>query len=506
MAKLEELQELVQVVNRNKVKNIHVLGNPNPNSNLTILDKFYYALCQDKFENDKEYCQFLYGKLDSHKAYYKLKDRLFERSINSLFFIDNSKSSYAIANAFYECSRNLLAIQFLLTKGARKTAINLAEKIIKKSLEYTFTNISLELAKSLRLHYGSIMINKTKFDFYDNLISKLLKTYKAELKADKYYQKIQFNYIASNSLKLELLPKFKKFREKINKINKKHSSYKIMTLSYLINLFYHEIRNDWIEVSKLCNEIIDYLDANPKFSTLLLKSGAYARKVEASIFLSQFEVGEEYAIKANSWVPKNTVIWFSIQNLHFILLMHAQAYNKARDLYVRNINDKELLKFNRNIELLKIHEAFINYLLRIGKIEETPGKSTLKSFRVGKFLNEVPIFSKDKQGSNITILILQILFLLEDKKYDIIIDRAESLKSYSHRYLKEDETYRSNCFIKMLLCLPATGFDKEKVVKKAQKYVNLLLAVPLSQARQSPEVEIMPYEVLWEFILESLER
>lgn len=504
MAKLEELKELVQVVNRNKVKNIQIIGNPG--SHLTILDQFYEALCDDKFENDEGYCQFLYGQKSQTTAYYKLKDRLFDRTINSLFFIDNSKDLYPISTAFYECHRNVIAVQLLFSKAARKAGASLAEKTIKKSLQYTFTNISLELAKLLRMYYGSLIIDRAKFKYYDKLINKLFKHYKAEIRAQKYLEKIQSHYIESNALKINLLPKFHKYYKKVNKIRIKYTTYKTLVSSFLVSLFYYEIQNDWNKLSELCDEIIQYLDENPKFLNLLLITSVYARKVETSIFLRRFKSGEEYAIAASEQVPKTNLIWFRIQNLHFILLIHSGQFEKAKRLYEQNVGDKSIFSFQPNLEILKIHEAFIHYLLRIGKIQQGPEDKALKPFRLGKFLNEVPIYSKDKRGSNITILILQILFLLEDKKYDAIIDRAESLKSYSHRYLKEDETYRSNCFIKMLLTLPAVGFQKEKVVKNAQKYVDLLEAVPIDKAQQSPEVEVIPYEMLWKFVLESLDR
>jgi hypothetical protein len=153
-------------------------------------------------------------------------------------------------------------------------------------------------------------------------------------------------------------------------------------------------------------------------------------------------------------------------------------------------------------DIWKINEAFINYLSLTGKL----ASSNKKSFRLGKFLNEVPIYSKDKRGSNITILILQVLFLLEDRKYDTLIDRTDALKIYTQRYLKGDGTYRSNCFINMLLCLPACSFQRERVEEKARKYLDKLHAMPIEKARQSAELEVMPYEMLWEFVLESLDR
>lgn len=64
-----------------------------------------------------------------------------------------------------------------------------------------------------------------------------------------------------------------------------------------------------------------------------------------------------------------------------------------------------------------------------------------------RFLNDVPIFSKDKRGMNIPILIFHILYLILTKRYNDVIDRIVRIEKYTTRYLKKDDNYRSNCFI-----------------------------------------------------------
>ena len=91
-----------------------------------------------------------------------------------------------------------------------------------------------------------------------------------------------------------------------------------------------------------------------------------------------------------------------------------------------------------------------------------------------------------------------------EKDYDSIIDKMDALSSYAHRHLRRDESYRSNCFIKMLLQLDKGHFNRIAVQRKAEPYYQKLLAVPLSKAKQDFELEIIPYETLWEFALESL--
>ncbi len=87
-----------------------------------------------------------------------------------------------------------------------------------------------------------------------------------------------------------------------------------------------------------------------------------------------------------------------------------------------------------------------------------------------------------------------------------VIDRVESLNLYCYRYLRKDDTYRSNCFIKMLLQLPKANFHREAVVRKTEKLYNKLIENPSNLSMQASEIEIMPYEMLWEYVLDSLDN
>ena len=125
-----------------------------------------------------------------------------------------------------------------------------------------------------------------------------------------------------------------------------------------------------------------------------------------------------------------------------------------------------------------INEAFIHYFISIGKINlnDFPEEATIKKFRLAKFLNELPTFSKDKRGNNIPILIVQLMYMLNRSQYGAVIDRVDALNMYCSRYLKKDETFRSNCFIKMLLELPAANFHQQAVLRKVEKQKKVALS------------------------------
>ena len=145
------------------------------------------------------------------------------------------------------------------------------------------------------------------------------------------------------------------------------------------------------------------------------------------------------------------------------------------------------------------------YLSKIGKIESEEARAQAARFKVGKFMNEFSLFNKDKRGMNIAILIIQILYTIAERDYEQSIERIDAMEKYCSRWLKEKDTFRSNTVIRMLLQMPVAHFHKEGVARKTAKLVKSLHSVPLEVARQTHEIEIVPYEDLWEMTMESLE-
>lgn len=501
MARLEVLKELAKGVNRNKIKNIDIIETKNESN--TIIQKFYKSLVNDKFHTDEEFANLFYQKAEDRKAYYKLKDRLFERLINTVFFIDtNINSKFPLEKEYYKIHRNAVIIKIMLGKIMRVAAIHLAEKTFKKAIFYGITDVSIEMARHLKVNYGSLMPNEKKYVYYSKVVKSQLKVYKSEIKIEDYLHSFYLKHQGLTTLKLEDKEHFKRHKAYILKTIKKKTSYKILIYGSLYVLYYYQLTGKWKKLLDTCNKTLARLDRFPQLKSKTLIITIYVQKLISLFILRDFLSFKICLVECEEYLELMND-WYFLQDLKFKAKLHQKEFQKAEQIFNQFLS-KEGLKFYERIweEKWKINEAFIHYLHRIGKLE----LGEVKTFRLGKFLNEVPNYSKDKKGSNVTILILQILFLLEDGKYDALIDRAEALKIYTHRYLKDDGTYRSNCFIKMLLCLPAASFDRDQVERKAKKYLEKLQAMPIEKAKQSVELEVMPYEMLWEFVMESLDR
>ena len=425
---MDDLKALVDVVSKNKIKNIEIIGNLDSNPRSKI-HQLYQGIAKGKFLNEESAASYFFEAESNRKSYFnRLKRKLKNRLINTLFFIDVNKDSFTeFQKAYYTCYKNSTAVKVLIGRNARLPAIELAEKTVKKALHFEFTEIVVELSRELRMHYSNIVGNKKKARYYNLLVNDYSEKLVAELKAEEYYNDIIINFVSSSATRPELADLAKKYSSKLREITKKLSSYRLNLTAFIVFSLRYEIINDYAGTAQICEEALQYYETKNHLASKTVRFTFLFKLLSCFIQLKKYEEGEEIAKKAIKLTPEGNGNWFRIMDNFMILLFHSNQLQKAYFIYQKTINHPNFRIQYKNIsEHWKIHEAFIYYFILTGKI--TPEKnSELKKFRISKFLNDVPTYSKDKRGTNTSILILQILFLLQQEKYSKIIDRMEAI-------------------------------------------------------------------------------
>ena len=115
----------------------------------------------------------------------------------------------------------------------------------------------------------------------------------------------------------------------------------------------------------------------------------------------------------------------------------------------------------------------------------------------------LPEYSRDKSGQNVAILVLQLLHYLRQQNLDEALVRLERLRKYQQRHLLDDNPKRSRLFLRLLRGLADTGFDSAKARKRGLATQETLTNTP-PPGDAFAEVEIIPYEHLWELVLHQL--
>lgn len=497
---MDHLIELAQFLSKNKFKHLEVFAQ---NSRLLT---FYEKLRDGSFKTEAQARDFFFpGDKNAKAYYYRLAQQLEERLFNLLFLVDfNQTAANQIQKEVLICQRNYAAFSSLIARFMRKPAIKIAEETIKISLNIELTDVTLPLARYLAIHYGTLDVNKKKYQYYTQLVEQMQPLLNAEILAEKYYTKIQTHYGLNRSSDLTFAKTIAIYTQELRELTQKFSSYRLNMYSH--HLFISEQHHlvNYEKMVEACLDALTFFEKQTQRDSRSIIIAFTHRLVNSLHMLHRHSEAIEKIQKIIPLAPSNNVNWFSNYEMLVYIYLHAQQYESALQVLLEVKNNPDFSKQSSPLlERWRICEAVVYYLIRTGKVRQPEGVDF--KFRTKKFINEFSKSIHDKSGNNIVLITIMILFLLLDKDYSSIIDKIDALKAYTHRHLRRDETYRTNCFIKMIMQLDKGDFHPIAVQRKAEPYYQKLLAVPLHKAKQDFDLEIIPYETLWAFMLESLE-
>jgi hypothetical protein len=494
---MEFLKELVAVVTRNKVKKIEVIGNPNEKD--TKLNKFYKALQEEKVSNDEEAFKLLYEGEGDKNAYYKLKHLLRERLINTLFFIDIKTNKFSnIQETYFQCSKGVMAVEILNMQYAAKIAIPIAEKLLKTTLEYDFTQLSIMLCSKIGVYYAQSEGDRKKFTYYNDLLGDLNELSMKEVLAERRHRDIVSYYVRNKATKKFIGPLAAQYDLEVSELKTRLSSPKLVHMAFMLKIDKHMCENDYKSVIPVCDEALNKLYEFPILNILAILEITF-QKIASCTHLKRYEEAKADIEKCLAIQEEGRPNWFKTHELHMTLCLHTRRYEEAWTLYQSTTQHPGFAKIPAHWkETWKIFEVWLYVLRRAGQIKSAgalPGQ-----FRWSKFINELPASTKDKRGMNVTVLIAQIVMAMMDKNPDLVRDQIEALSKYCDRYLNRDNNFRSNCFFRMVVEMEKQGFRKRETIKATKKRLADMSSSPIDITDQSHDVEILPLEDIWGFI------
>lgn len=469
------------------------------------LEQLCEVIATGEATTDESAAMLLYGSKTAGSKYLNLRERLKERLISAIFLLEFKNPGHsARQKAFYECSRKWAAVMVLLTRNAKLIGIDMLESLLKQAQYFEFTELTMNILSMLRLHYGTIQGDQNKYDQYRSAYRYHQKVWMLENEAEEMYTHLVSHFVNSKASNAEIADKAQDYFEQIAPAMAESDSFRLHLCGRLIQTTIYSSRNDYPTTAQVCEEAIAFF-RKKEFDSNLPLQAFYYQLVVCYIQLREFERGQAIIQDFGSLFDESSFNWLKLQESYFLLSTHTRHYDEALRISEYIAPSLRSTSHPAQIqEMWKIYEAYAQYLVQVGKISpQNTGENTSK-FKRAKFLNDIPTFSKDKRGMNIPILVIQILFSLTDKNYHQAIDRIEAIEKYCSRYLTQGDTFRSSCFIKLLLQIPAAAFHREAVLRKSESLLKQLRSVPLEIAYQTHEIEIIPYEDLWEMAIEAL--
>lgn len=498
---MQALKEIIFLLNQSNIHPFEHLKGGTVKGGASKLLALYDGISDSKFGTDAEAEKSIYNGVAGGSAYRKLKSDLRDHLFDAVINLNTDQADFSdYQKAYYLCHRQWVVVRILTGMNANTAAMSLAAKLMRQADRFDFTFLCMDIASYLRIQYGLRESNDHKFREANDQFLKYKKVYEAECHAEELYTQLIVRYVNNRSAQQEVHTLSLAYYEEVKVYMAQFHSYKLQMYGYLIGLLTYTSVSDYASAKNFCMQAIQFFNDCPYEARTPLQIFHYQNLI-CNIQLKQFEAGEVSAIKCLQYMKEGTFNWFKYQELFLHLSLHSKEYGKAEKTlrYILKHPRFEFLPDNTK-ELWTIYQSYIFYLSAMGKVESTLSAK----FNLARFERRTPIFSKDKGGLNVAIIIIRLLILLKQRSYRQILDELDAVNQYCYRHLRGENTKRSYYFIKMLLVIPFAQFDADAVASKVVGFQQKLSKIPFQVANQTHEIEIIPYEDLWEMMMEGL--
>ena len=496
---MDVIKDLVWVLEGIRPSRIDIIGQDNSKSNY---NQVYHLVKSGKLKSDEEAAEWLFQSHPGDQRYRTFKSTFKDKLSNLLFFVDEKRSDLTdLQKAAISCRKKWMAISILSARNAGNSACTLAVQLLRDTTSFEFTEISLDLIALLK--YQAVLQGDQKaFQKYQTSLHELQAVRNAELQMRDLYEQIAIQVSQSLAYHPEYLDLTNSVLKESTPILEQFDTYQIHLFGRLIEIEHYWLARDFDKLLQTCDKALAFFNLKP-YDTNGAQSIFLHQKLICHIHKKELEAGKAAFNNSLLLLKDGSLNWFVAQELGILLHFHLHAYQDAWTIYSNGTAHKrfKMLPDTRQ-ESWRLFEAYFYFLSLVGQFDD-PDK--VHHFKLARFINQMPGYSKDKQGANVAILIVQILILTAKQQYNEVIDRIEAIQMYHYRHLhSKDVNYRTSLFLKMLLLLPKESFHPAAVSRKGEVLFKKLKAAGATFAKQPYLTEVIPFEEMWEYIINSL--
>lgn len=500
---MEELREIAGVITSDRLRVRKTVLDEKSDS---LLRRLYEGIVSGSYVDDNEAAKNLYGTDQSDPRYKTLKARLKDRMLTTVRLLDSPQSTVSTyREAINRTRQDLNVINILLMIGARVPAMRLLRQVLNIAEKFCVTDVEVQSYKLLR-EDAALRGHFKQYDLMNSHLQQATERLRLERRAEEIDDRLVMEFINSRAHKPQLRDQAGAYIAEIEDLRTICDTPTINLLYFRIKTTAHQARFEYQETLQTCAEAERYYSNHPEFSSKNTLAGIAIARMGCCLQLRDYEAGKRSAQQCIEMFPDGNTNWFSAHTSYFIIAVHSGDYFLAIEIFQRITEHPRFSMAMRGgrAEIWKIFEGYLNFIVQCGwtDLPETETEGLSKRFRLNKFLNEFTLVSQDKQGMNVAVQILQVIWLLETESYMELINLQNSIRAYIARHLRRKEFLRANRFMKLILVMIDSDFDSEQMRRKGERYHHDLRNPHDTQVSISVDgVEVIPYEKLWEWML-----
>lgn len=440
-----------------------------------------------------------FGQTTFKKYGKQLRDHLYDMT---LFFNDEkARVDHRVKNIM-EGYKEVATMKMLYQRVCRVASRDLAERLLRKGRTYDCPEFVMEASLVLKESVLRVGGSEKDFDTHSEAYWTAKQWLDLEQRAWDYYQRTAVGFVQKAGLRQRNPERTREYLVELEPYLYKAPSLMFHLYYFMLGKYFYFQTFDYEGLVEHCNQALAYFESRA-YPLQNPRSVFNYAKVVAHTYLGQYDEGLAAAEKGLQLASEGSPNWFNALEANLYLCLHSGDYVRALDIYQTAATHKRLSAMHHaQQETWRILGAYC-YILH--RLTQTPLPEGFPAFKSARFLNEVPKYTRDKDGMNIAILIAHVLLLLLEGKDVEVWDRLQALAKYRERYLIGDRNVaRSEIFIRLLMLCAREGFKRERFLQRSEALRDHLRKLPLRFADQAHELEIIPYEKLLELIANQL--
>jgi len=374
------------------------------------------------------------------------------------------------------------------------------------ALKFKFADVIVNCSRILR-RYAALQGDERNYETYDQYSKQYQNILDAEIRSEEFYQRVTMNYHKPPHKNQNLEEKIDIYCNALVGLSESYESPIIFYNMYLVWAYRYEMLNDYNSALQVCENAEQYIEQNPRYYQDDKLATFQLKKMNAYLHLGDYKNGKVNAEKCLQSFPEGSKIWFTFMEYYLLMALHTDNYINALAIYKKASSNTKFKRITGvEKEKWKIYDIYLNYIIESqGANNPILRAQKRKSFRLSRFLNDSILYPKDQRIFTVHLLIAQVLFLIEKNSYSAATERIDRLKNYANRQLKKDDYFRAIQFIRLLQQLSKVEFRHDSV-SNVEKYYSRLIEQPFKYRGLLNEIEIIPYEKLWQIVLERVRK
>lgn len=494
---MNELTNLARIVTERRLKALPLLdfsARQATNKEMALVQ----LITSEPNRSQQQLVKALYGNLGSanQTAFRKLKSRVQQKLLNHLFFLDDTDPRHPVGRRYEQQFVSLyFQMSTLFAEGDLHTTEPLARKALRLAHTYELTQYAVLCGQILRAVYADLRM-PARYKANNHQLARDQKLLALEESAAQIHWEVKASMAYTVQARRAVLNKMDSYVEQLRDLHRQANSYATLFYYYRIRLYREELVGNYEEIirvtgfmaKQLAQGKINKLRFDKRYNSYM-SVYAHFRSRQASKGL---KLAEEYA---KDFHP-SSVNWPYFMEMYLLLAVHAGQYGQAQELLHavrKNVHfQKQPVAARQRWDL---YEAYLQFM--------RPDASPLRMRSFTTFVQTVPDHSRDKQGYNVAVLILQFLYYLRQRDLEGLLLRLEGLRKYQQRHLREAGALRSQLFFRLLSVTVKNDFNPAQSEQRAAPLLKQMQAAP-PPGEAFSEIEIVPYEELWALTLDIL--